>query len=138
VFVDVNSLATRLHERLSERSGEPISALIVDDVWTAVVEGTIATGERLPTSRQVAIALGVSPRAVERAYEELEERGVITTRPGEGTLVALRSPAEEERMRYRSLTDLCRETVARARALDFTVEDVLDQIAEFRPSGRLD
>jgi len=128
-------LIRRLAARLAESGGEPAAHIIVEDLWLAVVEGSLPTGERLPTTRELAIALGVSPRSVERAYAELERRGVVATRPGEGTFVRLEPPSAEERERHREFAALCRETVARARELGFSVDDLLDALADYRATG---
>lgn len=130
---DPHDLITeRLAVRLAAGGGEPVAHLIVEELWEGVVAGSLRTGARLPTARQLAIALGVSPRSVERAYAELERRGVIRTRPGEGTFVRLDPPPEEQRERRRAFAALCRETVARARALGFSLEELLDALAEYR------
>lgn len=125
-------LIDRLKSRLQQGSAEPISKLIVDDVWLAVVEGTLESGERLPTARQIAVGLGVSPRTVDRAYRELEDRGVAATRPGEGTFISLAPPPAEERERHRRFGELCRQSFEDARELGFTVDDLIDALAEFR------
>lgn len=109
-----------------------MSKLIVDDIWLAVVEGTLGSGERLPTARQIAVGLGVSPRTVDRAYRELEERGVVATRPGEGTFISLAPPTAEERERHRRFGELCRRSFEEARELGFTVDDLIDALVEFR------
>ena len=106
--------------------------MIVDDVWLAVVEGTLETGERLPTARQVAVALGVSPRVVEGAYRELETRGVVATRPGEGTFISLAPPPDQERERHRRFAELCRAAFEEARDLGFGVDELIDALAEYR------
>lgn len=126
----------RLARRLAEGVTQPVAHQIVESVWLAVVDGTLATGERLPTARQISIALNVSPRTVERAYRQLEERGVIATRPGEGTFVTLATPSEEDRARHRAFAALCRETVERARELGFGVEDLMDTLIDFRALER--
>lgn len=134
--MEAHMLTQRIAGRLADGSRDPAAYLIVEEVWLAVVEGSLATGERLPTGRQLAIALGVSPRTVERAYEELERRGVIVTRRGSGTFVTLAPPSEEEHTRHRQLAAVCREAVERAEALGFQVDDLLDAIAEFRTADR--
>ena len=58
-------LTKRLRARLLEGLDEPPGRLIVDEVWLAAVEATLPSGARLPTARQIAISLGVSPRTVE-------------------------------------------------------------------------
>lgn len=134
--MDAQAITHRLAERLAEGRRDPAAHVIVEEIWLAVVEGSLATGARLPTARQLAIALGVSPRSVERAYDELERRGVTVTRRGSGTFVALAPPSEEEHARHRKLATLARETVERAEDLGFEVDDILDALAEFRTADR--
>jgi GntR family transcriptional regulator len=130
------ALASRLSARVSGVRDAPISKLIVDGIWLDVVEGALVSGERLPTARQVAVELGVSPRSVEQAYRELAARGVVATRPGEGTFISLRPPSAEERARHRRFAELCSETYSRARRLGFSVEELIDALAEFRSIER--
>jgi GntR family transcriptional regulator len=126
----------RLAARLAGGIDQPIAHRSVEHVWLSVVDGTLQTGERLPTARQLAVALNVSPRTVERAYRQLEERGVIATRRGEGTFVALVLPSEEERERHRAFAALCRKVVDRAAALGFDVGDLVEAISDFRALDR--
>lgn len=128
----VDDLSDRLRSRLDPGAGEPLSQQIVHLLWEDVVSGLIEAGARLPTVRQLAIDLGVHPNVVIRAYDELEDRGVLVTQAG-GTYVSL-SPrsATEAVERYRELRRLCRDLVARAQALGFELEDVIDAVAELR------
>jgi GntR family transcriptional regulator len=132
----VDPITARLADRLAAGVDQPISRLIVDDVWLAVVDGTLSSGDRLPTARQIAIQLGVSPRTVELAYEELETRGVVATRPGEGTFISLRPPPEAERERHGRFAELCRDTFDRAAELGFGVDDLIAALTEFRSVER--
>ncbi len=130
--MELHPLAERLATRLADGSGQPLITLIVEDIWEAVVDGSLDVGERLPTARELAVALRVSPRIVERAYDELERLGVIATRLGEGTAVSLTRPSEAELERRKELAALCGELVERARALGFGIEELLDALAEYR------
>jgi GntR family transcriptional regulator len=130
--VDQHPITERIAVRLADGARQPVTHLIVDDIWLAVVAGDLASGERLPTPRQLAISLGVTPRAVERAYEELESRGVVATRPGEGTFISLGPTSQEEHARRRELTALCQETIGRAAHLGFDLDQLMDALADFR------
>ena len=50
--------------------------------------GRLAPGERLPTHRELARALGIGVGTVTRAYAEAERVGLLTSRVGRGTYVA--------------------------------------------------
>lgn len=127
-----SDLVERLVSRLEGGGSAPVSHLVVEEIWLAVIEGALDIGERLPTARQLAIALGINPRSIERAYDELARRGVIIVRQGAGTIVSLAPPSEEERARHRAFAELCEETVQRARELGFPLEALLDALAEYR------
>ena len=127
-----HQMLEQLAARLAGGIEQPVAHRIVEHIWLSVVDGTLDTGARLPTARQLAVALNVSPRTVARAYRQLEDRGVIATRHGEGTFVALVLPSEEERRRHREFAALCREAIERAGALGFDVTDLIEALSDFR------
>ena len=125
-------LSQRLASGLDPTSGDPVAHQIVEHVWLEVVEGLVETGERMPTVRELAIQLGVSPRTVKWAYDELERLGVTSTRPGEGTFVSLTPAPDEERRRRKEFLSLCSDAVKRAQALGFGVDELISALAEYR------
>lgn len=60
-----------------------------------VVAGTLARGDRLPSSRALAADLGVSRAVTEQAYEQLLAEGWLEARRGAGTFVAATGAAPE-------------------------------------------
>lgn len=70
------------------RSGVPIYLQIVEQVKRSVALGVLATGEQLPTVKQLAANLIVNPNTIARAYRELERDQVIETMPGRGSFIA--------------------------------------------------
>ncbi len=130
--METPALVERLRARIGSGESEPVAQLIVDDLWLAVVDGSLDVGQRLPTVRHLAIGLGVSPRTVERAYRELEERGVVVTRPGSGSFVSLSQPSDQDRSRRRELGRVSREAAERAAELGFTIDDLLESLADVR------
>ncbi|HEX6965455.1 MAG TPA: GntR family transcriptional regulator [Gemmatimonadaceae bacterium] len=63
----------------------PIYVQIMDEVRRALVLGTLAPEEPLPSVRQLAVELRVNPNTVAQAYRELEREGVVHVRRGQGT-----------------------------------------------------
>jgi len=66
----------------------PLYLQIVDEVRRALVLGTLAVGDPLPSVRQLAGELRVNPNTISQAYRELEREGVVEVRRGQGTFVA--------------------------------------------------
>jgi len=60
---------------------------------SAIADGDLSPGTRLPTVRGLAQDLGLAVNTVARAYRELESEGLVQTRGRAGTVVA--SPAGE-------------------------------------------
>jgi GntR family transcriptional regulator len=136
--MDASELVHRLAARLRDSSADPVAHVMVEELWLAVVDGSLETGERLPTPRQLAIGLNVSPRSIERAYAELERRGVTVSRAGAGTFVSLAPASESDRAMHQQFAALCRNTVEQADALGFGIDDLIDALAEYRTAGRDD
>ena len=79
----------RLLGRLQlERNGVPIYVQLRDQILQAVRSGLLEPGERLPTMRQVAVALKVDLNTVRHAYDELERAGALTLERGRGSFVS--------------------------------------------------
>ncbi len=129
-----SDIAKRIAAHLDSGRHQSLSRQIVDCVWLDVIEGALRTGDRMPTVREMSIELGLTPRAVERAYQQLEQLGVLATRSGEGTFVSLNAPDGEKRERWVELDELCREMASRARNLGFSIDDLVDELADLRLS----
>ncbi len=65
---------------------------IVGALENDIAAGNVAAGQRLPTHREMAAALGLSVGTVSRAYAMAERRGLITGEVGRGTFVKAVQP----------------------------------------------
>ena len=61
---------------------------IIDQVKRDIAMGRLKTGQRLPTVRELSAALVINPNTIAKAYRQLEQDGIIVTRPGAGAFVA--------------------------------------------------
>lgn len=66
---------------------EPIYNQIVSRILTQLITGEIEPGNRLPSTRDLAVDAGVNLNTAQRAYVELENRSVIYTKRGSGRFV---------------------------------------------------
>ena len=86
---------------LEPRSGETLRAALERSLREAIVAGAFRSGVRLPGSRVLAEALGVSRGVVSDAYGQLEAQGFLETRARAAPVVAApparasRSPRRE-------------------------------------------
>ena len=70
----------------------PLAAQISVQVRAAVEAGVLRTGDRLPSTRDLAAALSVSRTVVTAAYTQLFAEGWLEGRHGSGTYVAPGAP----------------------------------------------
>jgi DNA-binding transcriptional regulator YhcF (GntR family) len=73
--------------RLDGTSGVPPYLQLVQQVRQAVLLGFLRPGDRLPLIREAVEMLAVNPNTVAKAYRQLEQEGLVTGRPGQGTFV---------------------------------------------------
>lgn len=63
-------------------------AALADGIRAAVLDGTLAAETKMPTVRNLAFQLSITPGTVARAYSCLVEEGVLKAQVGRGTFVA--------------------------------------------------
>ena len=68
--------------------GQGLSRQLYQALRQRVLDGRLASGTRLPASRDLAAALEISRNSVVRAYDQLYAEGFIEGRVGDGTYVA--------------------------------------------------
>jgi GntR family transcriptional regulator len=114
--------------RLDLHSGVPVYRQIIDQVLGGMAAGTLSAGDQLPTVRQVAVDLAINPNTVQRAYRELEIRGVLETQQGTGTFISQQKVKRDEVERRRQLSQLVSELVSRAGAAGFTIAELQEEL----------
>ncbi|QAY71329.1 PLP-dependent aminotransferase family protein [Xylanimonas protaetiae] len=74
-------------------AGGPAYAALADALRQSVLAGTLAPHTRLPSERELAVALGVSRATTTAAYRRLRDVGFAVARTGSGTVAVLPRPA---------------------------------------------
>ena len=67
---------------------DKISSAVIRQIEELILQGVLRPGDRLPAERELSETMEVSRPTLREALAELEERGLIATRPGGGTFVA--------------------------------------------------
>jgi len=74
--------------RLDPASGVPTYLQLVHQVEHALRLGYLKPGDQLPKVRDVVASLAINPNTVSKAYRELDNKGLIVGRPGQGTFIS--------------------------------------------------
>jgi GntR family transcriptional regulator/MocR family aminotransferase len=86
--IEWSGLSPALLVRLDRSASQPLRAQLEASLREAIRGGRLRAGERLPSSRELARALGVSRGMVQDCYGQLLAEGYLTSRTGSATLVA--------------------------------------------------
>ena len=102
-------------------SRRPISAQIIDQTVRMITSGVLRPGDWLPSVRQLATELSINPNTIQKAYSEMETRGIIVSVKGRGSFVAEDMAGTSGALRDK-LTASLAEAVHCARLLSLTPE----------------
>lgn len=105
--------------QIDYRDPRPVYEQVADRIEQLALRGALPADSQLPSVRQLAMELSVNPNTIQRAYGELENRGVIYAAKGKGNFVSDNALA----LRRRRLEELGAEIgalAAQARGLGAT------------------
>jgi len=74
--------------QIDNSSGRAVYQQIIDQVKRDIALGRLVKEEKLSTVRELAAQLAINPNTIAKAYRQLEQEGIIVTRPGSGAFVA--------------------------------------------------
>jgi GntR family transcriptional regulator / MocR family aminotransferase len=86
--IEWSGLSPGLLIRLDRSASQPLRDQLEASVREAIRDGRLLAGERLPSSRELARALGVSRGLVQECYGQLLAEGYLASRTGSATRVA--------------------------------------------------
>ncbi|MBR0801566.1 GntR family transcriptional regulator [Bradyrhizobium jicamae] len=97
-----------------DNSGVPIYVQLREQILRTLGAGVLASGDQMPTMREVAVALKIDLNTVRHAYDELERMGAITLVRGRGSFVAQPPPPMGARAQASQIDALAKQTLATA------------------------
>ncbi len=106
------------------RSGVPIYLQVIEQVKRSVALGILASGEQLPTVKQLALDLTINPNTVAKAYRELERDGVIETSPGRGSFVKSNGSTDTTKAASDVARGAIEAAVREAKSIGLTADEI--------------
>jgi GntR family transcriptional regulator len=113
--------------KIELHSGIPAYKQIANRLTSAMADGTLKKGDRLPTIRELNELLGVNPNTVAKAYRELALMGLIDGQRGFGSFVKLDDPVSTlpEPKKKAKLKELYQRMLTEARSHGLNEEQIL-------------
>lgn len=115
---------------IDNASGRAVYQQIIDQVKRDIALGRLVKDEKLPTVRQLAAQLAINPNTIAKAYRQLEQEGIITTRPGAGAFVAALDSNLSKAVRRKLLCEDIDRVVVDAVHMQIEKQELLRWFAE--------
>lgn len=116
-------------ERLAVDFGSevPIYTQVKNQLRLHIERGELASGEQLPTVRELALSLGINANTVSRVYADLEREGYLSRRRGVGTFAVERSGQPPPEVPGKALLA---ESLRQLRALGYSARQITELTAD--------
>lgn len=69
-------------------SQQPVYEQLVTQTERYILLGVLNGGDAMPSVRRLSVKLSVNPNTIQKAYTELDRRGVLFSVPGKGCFIA--------------------------------------------------
>jgi len=118
---------------LTDLSDEPLQGQIVRQIRAKILAGELTAGADLPSIRKLAREQHISVITVQRAYEALENEGLIHSRRGKGFFVTELSAETRKKMARERFQETLEPRIRAAKAEGLHKEEikkVVDKILE--------
>ena len=112
---------------IDKYSRVPIYEQIISQVEMHIALGDLQPGEVLPSVRSLSVQLSVNPNTLQKAYAELERRGLCYTVPGNGRFISADAPEMLRAARQALLGDIAHTAMQLAQA-GIPLADVLSAV----------
>jgi DNA-binding transcriptional regulator YhcF (GntR family) len=112
---------------LSKNSEIPVRQQLATQIVLGIASGDLTTGERLPSTREIARRFGVHSNTVSNAYKLLAAEGWLEFRQGSGFYVSDAKPETPEN----SLDKLIAEFFQKAREQGFSIAEIRRNLSRF-------
>lgn len=115
---------------------KPIYRQIIDYGFGRIITGEWVPGERVPSVRELSVALSVNSHTVLKAYEYLQAEEIIAPRRGMGYFLALDAPERVNDARRREFYSTTLSALAdEMRLLGITPDEVASRLRTLLKGG---
>lgn len=112
---------------LDYKKREAIYEQIVNEIERYVSLGILKKDEKIPSVRNMALDLGINPNTVKKAYDILEEKGVIVTISTKGTFIS-DSIDKVKKTKEKDLLNKINELIKELEKFGLSKEEIFEKI----------
>ena len=112
------------------KSNIPIYLQVIDDIKHKVVDGSIKLGDKLPSTRELAVQYQINPNTAVRVYNEMESMGLCFTKRGLGTYFS-ESEGLLMQIKEEMSKDVLEEFIEGMKNLGYTPEEMIREVEKY-------
>lgn len=117
---------------INPNSGDPIYRQLTEQIKRMVAGGQLKAGDELPSVRELAAQYAVNPMTISKAYNLLENEGILTRQRGKPMMIAEQSlQAHSEQARLAQLSAPLTQLALAAKQLQLSKQTVLLALTEY-------
>ena len=106
---------------------EPIYEQIVREVEKLITLGVLTPGSQIPSVRARAYDLGINPNTVKKAYDMLEENGLIISKSTKGTFIS-DDVSMAKKQKIEELMEKIQDIIKELESYGLTREEIINRL----------
>lgn len=92
--------------QIDSLSRQPVYEQLIQQLEQFILTGILQPGDQLPSVRNLSVSLSVNPNTIQKAFADLDAKGIIYSSPGIGCFVSPNAKEVLADLKRRKLTDL--------------------------------
>ena len=102
----------------------PIYLQVINQIKKDMIQGKLPMGEKLPSTRELAVQYQINPNTAARVYKEMEQAGMCCTKRGLGTF-GTENAEVIKKMKEEMAGELLENFVQEMQDLGFSKEELM-------------
>ena len=108
----------------------PVYEQLIKQVEDQVLKGIMKEGDKMPSVRSLSMELSTNPNTIQKAYMELDRRGLLVSVPGTGSFIsaeALKIVGNQSKEKFSDLKEIVRK-LAYAGVSKSEITDMIEEV----------
>ena len=105
----------------------PIYEQIVSEVEKLVTLEILKKDEQIPSIRELACYLGINPNTVKKAYDILENKGIIISKSTKGTFIS-ENIFKAKELKIKNLINEIKDKIKELETYGYTLDDIIKEL----------
>lgn len=108
----------------------PIYLQVIEDIKSKIISKEVQMGEKLPSSRDLALTYNINPNTAARVYTEMERMGIAYIKRGIGTFV-VEDDDLIQKMKKEKLEEAVRDFIKKISDLGYSPKEIWNEVENY-------